>query len=322
MIDLERHIEILLLSNDCVIVPGLGGFMTHHVEARYDETDGCFLPPLRTLGFNPQLTLNDSLLVHSYIEAYDISYPEALRRIESEVNELRQHLEADGQYELNDIGVLSLNEEGNLQFEPCESGILTPQFYGLGAFEMEPVAGHATKPATDEQTAESDRKPADHAIVIKMSWLRNIAAVAAAVISFLMIGSPVSNSTAPVSHAQQSAFFPIAAQEQPSATTLQPVEAEEEAIVAEPAGPVYAIVLASQTTMRHAEDFVALLADEGYDEARVNVNKNRVVRVVYGSFASEEEAQTELRQLRSANRNFRQGWIMKMEPQSQAPEER
>ena len=91
---LERHIEILLLSNDCVIVPGLGGFMAHHVDARYDETDGTFLPPLRTLGFNPRLTMNDSLLVQSYIEAYDISYPEALRRIEAEVAEIRQHLES------------------------------------------------------------------------------------------------------------------------------------------------------------------------------------------------------------------------------------
>ena len=52
MIELDRHIEILLLSNDCVIVPGLGGFMTHHVDARYDADDQMFLPPLRTLGFS------------------------------------------------------------------------------------------------------------------------------------------------------------------------------------------------------------------------------------------------------------------------------
>lgn len=284
--------------------------MTHHVEARYDDRDGSFLPPLRTLGFNPQLTLNDSLLVHSYIEAYDISYPEALRRIESEVNELRQHLETEGQYELNDLGVLSLNEEGNLQFEPCEAGILTPQFYGLGAFEMLPLEGHGTEQDSAKLTEEQDRKPADHAIVIKMSWLRNVAAVAAAVISFLMIGSPVSNSTSN-SHVQQSAFIPIVTQERPSAT-LEPIEAEEE-VVEEPAGPVYSIVLASQITMKHAEDFVSILADEGYEDAHVNVNKNRVVRVVYGSFASEADAQDELRQLRSANRHFRQGWIMKIE---------
>ena len=40
MIELERHIEILLLSNDCVIVPNFGGFMAHHVDARYDDEDG------------------------------------------------------------------------------------------------------------------------------------------------------------------------------------------------------------------------------------------------------------------------------------------
>jgi len=117
MIELNRHIEILLLSNDCVIVPELGGFMAHHVDARYDEQEHLFLPPLRTLGFNPQLKMNDSLLVQSYIEAYDISYPEAYRRIQSEVAELRQHLETEGMFELNGIGVLSINAEGNLLFE-------------------------------------------------------------------------------------------------------------------------------------------------------------------------------------------------------------
>ena len=139
VIELERHIEILLLDNDCVIVPGLGGFTAHHVEARYDEADGVFLPPLRTLGFNPQLKINDSLLVQSYIEAYDISYPEALRRIESEVDELCQRLANDGFYEMTDIGVLEVNEDGNTIFTPCEAGILTPGLYGLSSFEMKPM---------------------------------------------------------------------------------------------------------------------------------------------------------------------------------------
>ena len=87
MIELERHIEILLLNNDCVIVPNLGGFVAHHREARYDGNEQLFLPPLRTIGFNPKLHLNDSLLAQSYIEAYDISYPDAMNRIEGEVNE-------------------------------------------------------------------------------------------------------------------------------------------------------------------------------------------------------------------------------------------
>ncbi len=167
MIEINRHIEILLLSNDCVIVPGFGGFMAHHVDARYDGTDNMFLPPLRTVGFNPQLTMNDSLLVLSYVETYDMSYPEALRRIEDEVAEIRQTLENEGKYEVDNVGILSLNEDGNIEFEPYEAGILTPDFYGLGGFDMMPVAqltageeANANKAATSKTTTPAaESKP-------------------------------------------------------------------------------------------------------------------------------------------------------------------
>ena len=136
VIELERHIEILLLKSDCVIVPGLGGFVASHVNARYDEDDNMFIPPLRTLGFNPKLTLNDSLLAQSYSEAYDISYPEACGRIDNEVNELKQYICNNGSYFLNGIGTLSMNGYGNYEFVPCEAGILTPDLYSLSSFEM------------------------------------------------------------------------------------------------------------------------------------------------------------------------------------------
>ena len=214
MIELERHIEILLLSNDCVIVPGLGGFMTHHVEARYDERDNMFLPPLRTLGFNPQLNINDSLLAQSYIEAYDISYPEALQRIEDEVNELRQHLQNEGSYELNDIGLLELNDEGKFVFTPCEAGILTPALYGLSSFEMKPLEQPVAKPAPvvvqepepieepveqpmaqvidiepETETIDEQEEP-DDVVRIKYSWIRNAVAAAAILVAIIILALP------------------------------------------------------------------------------------------------------------------------------------
>ena len=59
-----------------------------------------FLPPYRTLGFNAQLKMNDSLLAQSYVDAYDLSYPEALRQIENEVDEIYQTLDEEGLFEL------------------------------------------------------------------------------------------------------------------------------------------------------------------------------------------------------------------------------
>lgn|GEM_PF-34854 len=140
MIELERHIETLLLSHDCVIVPGLGGFVAHYVDARFDEGDNTYLPPLRTLGFNGGLTLNDSLLVQSYVEAFDLSYPDALARIQKETEELRGILDNQGYYEFSSLGILRYNDEGNLEFEPSEAGILTPRLYGLGGVEITPLS--------------------------------------------------------------------------------------------------------------------------------------------------------------------------------------
>ncbi|MCR4602065.1 MAG: SPOR domain-containing protein [Prevotella sp.] len=321
MIELERHIEILLLSNDCVIVPDLGGFMAHHVDARYDQTDGMFVPPLRTLGFNPQLTMNDSLLVQSYIEAYDISYPEALRRIEGEVAELKAHLENDRQYRLNDIGLLILNDEGKLEFEPCEAGILTPALYGLGTVEMKPLDD-----AVPQAVTNTTDMPDEGSITIKMSWLRNVVAVAAAIVAFLMIGSPVHNSNE-MTDVQQSAFINVSATHHrpatPTADTPSPALEEEDDLQAvqqlpapateAPQPNTFCIVMASQVSENNAHLFISQMADKGYDGARILVSGNKNIRrVVYGNFATEAEAAEQLRELRSQTSLFRNTWIMEM----------
>ena len=222
MIELERHIEILLLKNDCVIVPCLGGFIASHIPAKYDERDNLFLPPLRTLGFNPKLNINDSLLVQSYAEAYDISYPDAYTRIESEVNELKQHIYNDGFYELSDIGTLYLNDNGNLEFKPCEAGILTPDLYSLSSFEMKKYIAedsaeqdiladenytlgkstatitYATSPISKKQKTKGTKSVPDFSnegnmLNVKIRVLKSIFAVIVAIITFFAWTSPINN---------------------------------------------------------------------------------------------------------------------------------
>ena len=143
MNELSRHIEILLLSNDCVIVPGFGGFVAHHKVAEYDMEEKTFYPPQRVLGFNSQLVLNDSLLVQSYAEAYDLSYPEALRKIENEVEEIKQQIEIEGEYKFRGIGTVSKTAEGYYDFEPCVAGLVSPSLYGFTSYIMDAVNGVA-----------------------------------------------------------------------------------------------------------------------------------------------------------------------------------
>lgn len=132
MISLSKHIEILLLDHDCVIVPGLGGFIANQAPARIDDNDSHnMLPPYRTIGFNRELSVNDGLLVQSYMQAYDAAYPEALLQMEKDINKMLVQLDTIGNYTLDGIGTLSKNIDGSLAFTAFEAGILTPSLYGL-----------------------------------------------------------------------------------------------------------------------------------------------------------------------------------------------
>jgi cell division septation protein DedD len=352
MIELNRHIEILLLENECVIVPDFGGFMTHYVAARYDADDQSFIPPLRTLGFNPQLRLNDSVLAQSYVEAYDISYPEAMRKIEEEVKELKDILNEEGSYVMNNLGTLTVNQEGNYAFEPYESGILSPELYGLNSFQFQKLKAGKTEekaaanqvalPTPHEVAEQQEEEPAlvafedtnetdnpSDELRIKMSWIRNTVAVAAAIIAFFLMSTPVINSdlgTRTMSHLQNNIIYKLMPKDSnvipadPVKDTIPtknvqtspvskkedttPKQAEESANAKR-----YCVVVASQVRKSNAEDFVEQLHRQGYPEARIYIYKN-VVRVLCGEYDTEAEANSKKQKL-NQKPGFEEAWVYK-----------
>ena len=82
MIELAQHIKTLLTDNDCVIVPELGGFIAYYTPAMWMEERNMFLPPTRMIGFNPQLKMNDGLLVQSYMAAENLNFSKASQRLQ------------------------------------------------------------------------------------------------------------------------------------------------------------------------------------------------------------------------------------------------
>ena len=370
MIQIQRHIEVLLLENECVIVPDFGGFMTHEVPARYDQDDHLFLPPYRTLGFNPQLRMNDSILAQSYVEAYDISYPEALRRIELEVEELKRVLSEEGRYDLEDLGTLTVNQEGNYEFTPCEAGVLSPALYGLGDFNFKPLkdqtvllpvaqpkAEEIPLPATSEVASEhtlldfteDENNGEEKTITIKMSWIRNAVAVAAAAVAFFLIATPITNSdlgTQTMSQMQHNLLYKLIPQDTnivpvdveaekveavaPEAETVaekivaekivaekspvaetKPVISEEKPVVKEtPVKQHYVIVVASQVKRSNAEIYIQQLQKQGYQDARM-LDNEKFIRVVCGRFDTEAEAYHQLNRM-NVKEEFYEAWVLKV----------
>ena len=65
------------MHHECVVVPGFGAFMLNHESARYDAKTQRFLPPSRTLGFNPEVRHNDALLLGSISRREGVSLENA-----------------------------------------------------------------------------------------------------------------------------------------------------------------------------------------------------------------------------------------------------
>lgn len=320
MKEIERHIESLLLRNDCVIVPDLGGFVAHHVDARYSEEECLFLPPTRMLGFNPQLTMNDSLLVQSYADTYDLSYPEALGRVEQEVAALRSALDEEGHCELEGLGTLYKNQEGKLSFAPCEAGILTPSLYALDSFEVKPLETAAKSEAEEEKTqavvVTRDEENGQRRVSVSLKFLRHAAMAACVLAICIFVISPMGVQRPENNYKVQSAMWSCLYESPAGEAAQKPmkltVEKKKPAVTpVTTQKQVWTIVLCTHVPMSGAKTFCQALKDQGYEDTRV-VDHQGSIKVVYGSYDSKAQAREALQGMKP-DRYFNTAWILNIE---------
>lgn len=197
MIELAQHIEALLLENDCVIVPGLGGFVAHYTPATRVEEENIFLPPTRIIGFNPQLKMNDGLLVQSYMSVYGTNFSDATKIVEREVDELIAALHEEGKVDLPNVGEVRYTIYNTFDFAPYDNKITTPYLYGLDAFEMQELSA-LEKPKAEKDTfslvpATTPKEKRTFAVRFNRAYLTNAAAVAAVIILSFFFSTPIEN---------------------------------------------------------------------------------------------------------------------------------
>ncbi len=141
MINLSSHIEYLLLRHDCVVVPGLGAFLVHEVHARFDADSCTFMPPSRSLGFNPAVTHNDGLLVESVARKERVSIEVATQQVQTEVSSFRHQLAISGELPVGALGVITVGSEPDaLLFEPSEDfSSVSVRYRGLSPVSLRPL---------------------------------------------------------------------------------------------------------------------------------------------------------------------------------------
>lgn len=295
---IEKHISALLYRYQCVTVPGFGAFITETVSARYNETSNTFAPPKKTILFNSLLQQNDGLLANHIALEEQISFNEAVVLIQDQISLWKANLNGKEIVYLKNIGELSLNSEQKIQFEPVGSTNYLTSSFGLTAVMATALTREQqpTEVKVIELSTATKNKP-------RLQWMRYAAAVVAAVGLYssvstyqeyeayqqkkLAVEKDVQNQ---IEQKLQQATFVI---EAPKVIKEKIAE-----VTQQQSTKSFHIVAGAFKTEAKAQILTDELKAKGYANAKyLSKSKHNMRQVVYNSYATQEEAQADLRQI-------------------------
>jgi hypothetical protein len=143
---IQHALHQLFLDHDCIVVPGLGGFVCNRRPARYDALRKELLPPAREVQFNERLMHNDGVLAHALAVSSGCTYADALESIEKEASIMRLAIASGQTISLTHVGRLYRGANGATHFlaEPELERML--RSFGLQRIALVPLERVAAAP--------------------------------------------------------------------------------------------------------------------------------------------------------------------------------
>jgi hypothetical protein len=176
--DISPYISSLLLEHDCVIVPGLGGFVCNYRSSDIHPIRHTISPPSKAISFNKNLKQNDGLLIQHIAENSGIASSAATAMVSDWVNTATGLLKNKEQVVISKVGVLAADIEANIQFFPNEEVNYLKSSFGLRTITVPPVMRGKEIEFTEKFRAETK-----HIGTARKPWR-----VAAAIALLVMLG--------------------------------------------------------------------------------------------------------------------------------------
>ena len=318
MDEIALHIDFLLHTHDCIIVPGLGGFVVNKTEVERNGLWGLNAPTFELI-FNSKLTYNDGLLAESLMKTNNVSYEVAIKQIESGCQELKSKLKKDEEVNWTNLGTFKSNKENNLIFQPNKAYV-RPQFFGLSNARLKPAA-----------LVLSSTNNSENAIPVRTIMRYVSTAIAVAVLFFFVVVSynNYSSSSQYAEIVSKPLIFNNSQSKTSTSKTIQPAFANNsETTVVEASLPAtsteadntitqsqssaknYYIVVGVYEVRDVAEKTLSTLKNQGFQAASMIERPGRL-DVYSASFSDVKEAQTFLHKFKSENSRYHDAWILK-----------
>jgi hypothetical protein len=140
----SQAIRKLLFLEDCVIIPGLGGFVAKYRPAVIDKTTGTFIPPTKEIVFNNELVQNDGILVSFLASQNKILADSARQDIDLYVVDAKRKLAKGASVFIDGVGHFYQDKNLDIRFQPDPGTNLLPDSYGLAPFHLKEIIREST----------------------------------------------------------------------------------------------------------------------------------------------------------------------------------
>ena len=138
--NLASDIKDLILLNEGLILPGLGGFVTKYHPAEIRKNSNVFDPPSMEIRFDSRMVTDNGLLVSHVAKKNRISEAAARSVVNEYIEGLKKELLEKGSASIDEVGMMVKDSSGNLNFKSHTGQNYRIQSFGLPEVEVPPSA--------------------------------------------------------------------------------------------------------------------------------------------------------------------------------------
>ena len=156
--NISKHIEELLHSYNCVIIPEFGGFVASDVPAKLNISKNIIEAPYKQIIFNKNLVQNDGLLANKMANTNAENYEQSLSEIREFVIATKARLNNKERVEIQNVGFLYQDAESNIQFTQNKDHNFLASAFGLPTIKVTPIAQEVKPVSTKPIEAKKETK--------------------------------------------------------------------------------------------------------------------------------------------------------------------
>ncbi len=315
---LDGYISELLYRYNCVMVPGLGAFLTQMKSAVINTSTNSFYPPSKIISFNEQVVTNDGLLVSHIASVENLSYEETLTQVLESVADWKGKLKQKEHINIADIGELWLNNNDKIQFQPVYGVNYLTSSFGMSSFVAAPVTREVLKSeveAIEEKTpfVFTPEKRKEFSIRPYLKYAAIFLLAASASLSALQFynqnagGNDIVQEQAQeqvIKRIQEATFFDLEPLELPSISLDVLTTSKQEIANLR----VHHIIAGAFRFRKNADKKIRQLKRRGYNASYIGTNRHGLHMVNYDSYTDVDEALNALRSIKV--KDSRDAWLL------------